>query len=140
MSILQKLSKSCVSSYKRKFKTSLCSFMQRKCYYIIIYILKEEQVKLNEFLIGKVFCVKERGAGCVFGCSPLLVLGPRNPLEIELLFRERERITLNYLQIRSLLMETASFPRAASRFPRYPLFLMDSGQSKSLYKQESLSC
>lgn len=34
-------------------------------------------------------------------------------------------------------METASFPRSASGFLRYPLFLIDFGQIKCVYKQDS---
>lgn len=37
-------------------------------------------------------------------------------------------------------METASFARSASGFPRYPLSLADSGQSKCVYKQAPLNC
>lgn len=46
----------------------------------------------------------------------------------------------SHLKIRSLVMETASFTRSASAFLSYPLFSMDSGQNKCVYKQDSLNC
>lgn len=67
-------------------------------------------------------------------------LGPSKSLEIELSLREGEWITVNEEQIRSLLVNTASFTRSASGFLRYPLFLIDFGRSQYIYKQESLTC
>lgn len=68
--------------------------------------------------------------------SPL-ALAPRKPLEIESCLGKENGLL--YLQISSLLMETASFPRSASGFLRYPLFLIDFGQIKCVYKQDSKS-
>lgn len=112
--------------------------MQRKCYYIIIYILKEEQVKW----IPNWKSVLCKGT---WSWVPFWMFSPPGPWAQEapgnrsVVWGKRMDYS-NYLQIRSLLMETASFPRSASGFPRYPLFLIDFGQSKSVYKQESLSC
>lgn len=62
----------------------------KKISYIVIYILK---VNLNELLIGKVFCGKERGAGCLLMFSPS---GPcaQEALGNRIMFGEREWITL----------------------------------------------
>ena len=64
-------------------------------------------------------------------------LGPRKPLKIELSLGEGEWITLNEVQIRNLLVNTASFTRSASGFLRYPLFLIDFGQSQYIYINRS---